>query len=47
MLSDCNMDLINITKDGSVTKRILREGAGSSPEKNNSVCGTYKYYFLT
>ncbi|KAI9356849.1 hypothetical protein BD770DRAFT_322629 [Pilaira anomala] len=38
------MDLINITKDGSVTKRILREGAGSSPEKNNSVCVHYESF---
>lgn len=42
MINDSNMDLINLTKDGNVTKRILREGVGVSPEKGNSVCGTYE-----
>ncbi|KAI9257010.1 hypothetical protein EDC94DRAFT_522714 [Helicostylum pulchrum] len=38
------MDLINLTKDGNVTKRILREGAGVSSEKGNSVCVHYESF---
>ncbi|GAA5796552.1 FK506-binding protein 5 [Helicostylum pulchrum] len=44
MVSDSNMDLINLTKDGNVTKRILREGAGVSSEKGNSVCVHYESF---
>lgn len=39
MVTDSEMDVIQLTDDGQVTKRILREGAGSTPEKNNTVSG--------
>ena len=31
--------VINITRDGQVQKRILREGAGETPVKNSTVSG--------
>lgn len=54
MVTNLDMDLIKISEDGHVTKRILREGSGTTPEKNNSVCGTFflltclidEYFFL-
>jgi hypothetical protein len=33
-------DLIKITEDGQVTKRIIKPGIGKVPEKNNTVTGT-------
>lgn len=33
-------DLIKITEDGQVTKRIIKPGVGKVPEKNNTVTGT-------
>jgi hypothetical protein len=39
MVTDSEVDIIKLTEDGQVTKRILREGAGTTPEKNNSVSG--------
>ncbi|OBZ90583.1 hypothetical protein A0J61_01360 [Choanephora cucurbitarum] len=35
-------EVVNITKDGQVTKRILREGSGKQPEKNNTVSVHYE-----
>jgi hypothetical protein len=32
-------DMIKLTEDGQVTKRILREGVGAQPEKDNTVTG--------
>jgi hypothetical protein len=40
MVSDA--DIIKLTDDGQVTKRILREGAGTQPEPNNTVTGKKK-----
>lgn len=45
MVTDLEMFVINIIEDGKVTKRILREGSGTTPEKNNSVCGNYQLTF--
>ncbi|KAI8074347.1 uncharacterized protein B0P05DRAFT_473290 [Gilbertella persicaria] len=43
MVNDNSDDnVINITKDGQVTKRILREGPGKKPEKNNTVSVHYE-----
>ncbi|KAI8368482.1 hypothetical protein BD560DRAFT_398832 [Blakeslea trispora] len=35
-------DIIKVTEDGQVTKKILREGAGQQPEKNNTVSVHYE-----
>ncbi|KAI7889804.1 uncharacterized protein EV154DRAFT_513445 [Mucor mucedo] len=44
MVTNLDMDLIKISEDGHVTKRILREGSGTTPEKNNSVCVHYESF---
>lgn len=45
--TDNKSEIINVTPDGKVTKRILREGVGTFPAKNASVSGkTYNFSLL-
>ncbi|KAK4517053.1 GTPase activating protein (GAP) [Mucor velutinosus] len=44
MVTDKDTDLIKITKDGHVTKRIIKAGVGKIPEKNDIVTVHYDSY---
>ncbi|KAI8986404.1 hypothetical protein BDB01DRAFT_785518 [Pilobolus umbonatus] len=47
MLTDTVMeDIQQITKDGGVTKRIIKAGKGRSPGKKDSVCVHYDGYLM-
>lgn len=41
MVTDTETDLIKITQDGQVTKRIIKAGVGKTPEKNDTVTGRH------
>ncbi|CAO0790376.1 unnamed protein product [Mucor circinelloides] len=44
MVTDTETDLIKITQDGQVTKRIIKAGVGKTPEKNDTVTVHYDSY---
>ncbi|KAI7905871.1 uncharacterized protein BX663DRAFT_558468 [Cokeromyces recurvatus] len=46
MVTEETTNVINLTKDGQVTKRILKEGVGLSPEKNDTVTVHYDAYLF-
>ncbi|KAI8880610.1 hypothetical protein K501DRAFT_254646, partial [Backusella circina FSU 941] len=39
-------DIINLTEDGQVTKRVLTEGKGTSPGKNDTISVHYDAYLI-
>lgn len=41
MVTDTDADLIKITEDGQVTKRIIKAGVGKTPEKSDTVTGAH------
>ncbi|KAF1796619.1 hypothetical protein FB192DRAFT_1336742, partial [Mucor lusitanicus] len=44
MVTDTDADLIKITEDGQVTKRIIKAGVGKTPEKSDTVTVHYDSY---
>ncbi|GAN11426.1 70 kDa peptidylprolyl isomerase [Mucor ambiguus] len=44
MVADTDADLIKVTKDGQVAKRIIKAGVGKTPEKNDTVTVHYDSY---
>ncbi|KAL7320863.1 FK506-binding protein 5 [Mucor circinelloides] len=44
MVTDTETDIIKITQDGQVTKRIIKAGVGKTPEKNDTITVHYDSY---